>query len=173
MKDQGVRRAVCAGAWLLVGGPLSQAAIELSELELDREGMQKVVKQLPRPTMPSAWWWLLPPVMYLKSRHANQANQRAIFAAMTDTQREQFTSFRNKAAGWLAVALGGTLLAAGETWEITEHYEWPGWGFWLLIVIMLAFAVVNTAVRMARNTRVLRQNTSSTGSTEGESYTIR
>jgi hypothetical protein len=42
-------------------------------------------------------------------------------------------------------------------------------------VIMLAFAVLNTAVRMASNQRVLRRNTSSAGSTgsaEGESYTI-
>ena len=172
MNDQVIAWAVFAGAWLLVGGPLYQAAIELSELELDREGMQKVVTQVPRPKMPSAWWWLLPPVMYLKSRQVNQANQRAIFAAMTDTQREQFTTFRNKAAGWLTVALGGTLLAAGETWDITEHHEWPVWVFWLLLVVMLTFAVLNTAVRMAGNQRVLRQNTSSTGSTEGESYTM-
>src|ERR1700761_3199357 len=173
MDQQVIAWAVFAGAWLLVGGPLYQAAIELSELELDRGGMEKVGKQLPRPTMPSAWWWLVPPGRYLKPRHATQANQRAIFAAMTDTQREQFTSFRNKAAGWLTVALGGTLLAAGETWDITKHYEWPVWVFWLLIVVMLTFAVLNTAVRMAGNQRVLRQNTSSTGSTDGESYTIR
>jgi hypothetical protein len=169
MNDQVIAWAVFAGAWLLVGGPLYQAAIELSELEVDREGMQKLVTQLPRPKMPSAWWWLLPPVMYFKARHTNQANQRAIFAAMTDTQREQFTSFKNKAAGWLTVALGGTLLAAGETWEITERYEWPVWVFWLIVVVMMATAVINTAVRMASNQRVLRENASG----EGESYAIR
>jgi hypothetical protein len=154
---------VFAGAWLLVGGPLYQAAIELSELEVDREGMQTLVSQLPRPKMPSPWWWLLPPVMYFLARRANSANQRAIFAAMTDTQREQFTSFKNKAAGWLIVALGGTLLATGETWQITEHYEWPTWVFWLLVVVMLAFAVLNTAVRMVSNEHVLRQNVSTGG----------
>jgi hypothetical protein len=98
--------------------------------------------------------------MYFLARHRNQANQRAIFAAMTDAQREQFTTFRNKAAGWLTVVLGGTLLAAGETWEITKHYEWPVWVFWLLIVVMLAFAVLNTAVRMVSNEHVLRQSAS-------------
>ena len=111
--------------------------------------------------------------MYYLAHRRNRANQRAIFAAMTDAQRTQFKSFKNKAAGWLTVALGATLLAAGETWDITKHYEWPVWVFWLLIVVMLTFAVLNTAVRMASNQRVLRQNTSSTGSTEGESYTIR
>jgi hypothetical protein len=169
MNDQVIAWAVFAGAWLLVGGPLYQAAIELSELEVDREGMQKLATQLPRPKMPSPWWWLLPPVMYFRARRLNQANQRAIFAAMTDTQREQFTSFRNKAAGWLTVALGGTLLAAGETWEITERYEWPVWVFWLLFVVMMASAVLNTAVRMASSQRVLGQNASA----EGADYTIR
>jgi hypothetical protein len=52
------------------------------------------------------------------------------------------------------------LLAAGETWEITKHYEWPVWVFWLLIVVMLAFAVLNTAVRMVSNEHVLRQSAS-------------
>jgi hypothetical protein len=167
MNDQVIAWVVFAGAWLLVGGPLYQAAIELSELEVDREGMQALVSQLPRPKMPSPWWWLLPPVMYFLARRANQANQREIFAAMTDMQREQFTSFRNKAAGWLTVALGGTLLATGETWEITEHYEWPTWVFWLLVVVMLAFAILNTAVRMVSNEHVLRQDTSTGGAAEG------
>lgn len=160
MNDQVIAWAVFAGAWLLVGGPLYQAAIELSELEVDRESMQAIVSQVPRPKMPSPWWWLLPPVMYFLARRRNQANQRAIFAAMTDAQREQFTTFKNKAAGWLTVALGGTLLAAGETWEINKHYEWPVWVFWLLIVVMMAFAVLNTAVRMVSNEHVLRESAS-------------
>jgi hypothetical protein len=163
MNDQVIGWVVFAGAWLLVGGPLYQAAIELSEMEVDREGMEKLASQIPRTPMPSAWWWLLPPVMYFLARHRSQANQRAIFAAMTETQREQFTSFRNKAAGWLTVALGGAFLAAGETWEVSQHYEWPAWVFWLLIVVMMAFAVLNTAVRMAGNERVLRSNASATG----------
>ena len=64
MNDQVIGWVVFAGAWLLVGGPLYQAAIELSELEVDREGMEKLASQIPRTRMPSAWWWLLPPVMY-------------------------------------------------------------------------------------------------------------
>ena len=145
-----------AGSWLLVGGPLYQAAIELHELDMDREGFAAIASQLPRPKMPSAWWWLLPPVMYFLARHANEQNQRAIFAAMNDTQREQFISFRNKAAGWLTVALGATLLAIGETWDITEHYEWPQWVFWALIVFMMASAVLNTALRMLGSDHALR-----------------
>ena len=112
--DDVIPWVVFAGAWLLVAGPLYQGAIELTELEVDREGMAAISKQVPRPKLPSAWWWLLPPVMYVLSRRRNQANQRAIFAAMTPTQREQFTSFKNKAGGWLTVAFGGTCWPPGR-----------------------------------------------------------
>lgn len=145
-----------AGSWLLVGGPLYQAAIELNEMEVDREGFTDIAKQLPRPKMPSPWWWLLPPVMYFLTRHANEQNQRAIFAAMNETQRDQFISFRNKSAGWLTVAFGAFLLACGETWDIVEHYDWPQWVFWLLLVLMLASAVLNTALRMIGSQHALR-----------------
>jgi hypothetical protein len=148
--------ALFVGSWLLVAGPLYQAAIELHEMEVDREGMHSIAQQLPRPKMPSPWWWLLPPVMYVLARRAGEQNQRAIFAAMTEAQRNQFISFRNKSAGWLTVALGAFLLAAGETWEIVEHYHWPQWVFWALIVVMLGAAVVNTTLRMTGSDRALR-----------------
>lgn len=152
----GIDWALFIGSWLLVAGPLYQAGIELHELDVDREGFAAIATKLPRPKMPSAWWWLLPPVMYVLARHANEANQRAIFAEMNDAQREQFISFRNKAAGWLTVALGATLLAIGETWDIVEHYDWPQWVFWVLIVFMMASAVVNTAARMIGSDHALR-----------------
>ena len=41
-----------------------------------------------------------------------------------------------------------TLLAAGETWQVVRHYGWPTWAFWLLMVVMLSVAVLNTAVLM-------------------------
>ena len=123
MNDQVIGWVVFAGAWLLVGGPLYQAAIELSELEVDREGMEKLASQIPRTSMPSAWWWLLPPVMYFLARHRSQASQ---------------------------------------------HYEWPAWMFWLLIVVMMAFAVLNTAVRMVSNERVLRSDASAAATPEAE-----
>ena len=149
--------ALFAGSWLLVAGPLYQAAIELNEMEVDRQGFSEIAKRLPRPKMPSPWWWLVPPVMYFLARHVNEQSQRAIFAAMNDTQREQFISFRNKSAGWLTVALGAFLLAGGETWEIVYHYDWPQWVFWALLVFMTASALVNTALRMAGSQRALHE----------------
>jgi hypothetical protein len=149
--------ALFAGSWLLVAGPLYQAAIELNEMEVDRQGFSEIAKRLPRPKMPSPWWWLVPPVMYFLARHVNEQSQRAIFAAMNDSQREQFISFRNKSAGWLTVALGAFLLAGGETWEIVEHYDWPQWAFWALLVFMTASALVNTALRMTGSQRALHE----------------
>jgi hypothetical protein len=87
--------------------------------------------------------------MYALRRRWSTAFRQATFAQLTETQREQFTSFRNKATGWFTVAAGGALLAVGETWQIVERHSWPVWLFWLLIVVMLAVSMLNTAVRMS------------------------
>jgi hypothetical protein len=51
------------------------------------------------------------------------------------------------------VAAGATSLAVGETWQIIEHHGWPVRLFWLLIVVMLTAAVLNSAVRMISDQR--------------------
>jgi hypothetical protein len=141
-----------AGAWLLVAGPLYQGSVELNELDFDREGIQgKAAAVQAAQDRPSAWWWLLPPVMYVLRWRWYKALQQAMLAQLTKTQREQMTSFQSKATGWFTVAAGATLLAAGETWQIVQHYGWPVWLFWLLVVVMLAAAVLNTAVQMISN----------------------
>jgi len=116
------------GAWLLVAGPLYQGSVELSELEVDREGLNGVrasAMATAGRNPPSAWWWLLPPVMYVLRRRWARAFREASAAQLSDTQREQLTVFRSKATGWFTVAAGAALLAAGETWQVTEHYRWP------------------------------------------------
>ena len=59
-----------AGAWLLVAGPLYQGSVELDELDVDREGIEGIKASAVRTAQgrPSAWWWLLPPVMYVLHR---------------------------------------------------------------------------------------------------------
>jgi hypothetical protein len=141
--------ATFAGAWLLVAGPLYQGSVELGELDFDREGVEGIKASAVQVAQnrPSPWWWLLPPVMYVLHRRWARAYRQATFAQLTELQREQFISFRNKATGWFTVAAGATLLALGETWQLVEHYGWPTWLFWLLIVAMLTLALLNTAVR--------------------------
>jgi hypothetical protein len=51
------------------------------------------------------------------------------------------------------VAAGATLLALGETWQLAEHYGWPAWLFWLLVVAMLTLALINTTVRKISDER--------------------
>jgi hypothetical protein len=142
-----------AGAWLLVAGPLYQGSIELSELDFDREGIEgiRALAVQAGQNRPSAWWWLLPPVMYVLYRRQTKAFQEATLAQLTETQHKQFAGYRNKATGWFTVAAGATLLATGETWQIIAHYHWPVWLFWLLIVVMLIAALLNTAVQMGGN----------------------
>lgn len=140
-----------AGAWLLVAGPLYQGALELREEDVDREGLEASKARVEPPEMPSPWWWLLPPVFYLLRRQRSREYRRAVFDQLTQDQKEQFVSFVNKATGWFTVALGASLLAAEQTWRITERYEWPGWLFWLLLVVMGGLSVLNTALRMSRD----------------------
>jgi hypothetical protein len=147
--DEAIAWAVFAGAWLLVAGPLYQGSVELGELDVDRQGIQgKAAAAQAAKARPSPWWWLLPPVMYVLHRRWYKALRQAMVAQLTQAQREQLTSFQNKTAGWFTVAAGATLLAAGQTWQIVQHYSWPVWLFWLLIAAMLAAAVLNTAVLM-------------------------
>jgi len=152
--DAVIAWATFAGAWLLVAGPLYQGSVELNELNVDREGIQGRVTALPLTEgRPSAWWWLLPPVMYVLQQRWYNAQRRAVLARLTQAQREQMASFQGKAAGWFTVAAGATLLAAGETWQVVQRYHWPVWLFWLLLVAMLTAAILNTAAQMISNAR--------------------
>ena len=103
-----------AGAWLLVTGPLYQGSVERDELDVDREGIEGIKASAVRTAQgrPSPWWWLVPPVMYVLDRCWTRAFRQATFAQLTHSQREQLTSFRNKATGWFTVAAGALLLAA-------------------------------------------------------------
>jgi hypothetical protein len=138
------------GAWLLVAGPLYQGALQLLEEDIDREGIEASIARIPRPDPPSPWWWLLPPVMYLIARRRSNAYRRAALAQLTPAQRDQSTSFLNKATGWFTVALGAALLAAEQTWQVITRQHWPAWLFWILIIVMLGVSVLNTTLRMAR-----------------------
>ena len=147
--DEVIAWVTFAGAWLLVAGPLYQGSVELGELDVDREGITGTAAAAQAAqARPSAWWWLLPPVMYVLWRRWYKTLRQAMLAQLTPTQREQVTSFQGKATGWFTVAAGATLLAAGQTWQIVRHYSWPPWLFWLLVAVMLTAAVLTTAIQM-------------------------
>ena len=82
--DEVIAWATFAGAWLLVAGPLYQGSVELNELDVDRAGIEgKAIAAQAAQARPSAWWWLLPPVMYLLHRRWYQVLRQAMLAQLT------------------------------------------------------------------------------------------
>ena len=148
----------CLGAWLLVAGPIYQAAIELREQELDRDQFEAVSSSLPREPKVSPWWWLLPPVAYLMQRRRSRKERDALMESLTPELREQTVSFMNKATGWLTVALGAFFIAFKETWELRVLFDWPVAIFWILIVFLSLVCVINTALQMLRTSQILHQD---------------
>jgi hypothetical protein len=55
---------------------------------------------------------------------------------------------RDVAVAWTCVAAGGFLLAVSATWVLHEAYSWPAWGFWAIVVIMMALLAIRTALRI-------------------------
>jgi hypothetical protein len=146
------------GAWLLVAGPVYQAALELSDQDMDHERIDQTVSSIPKPKPLSSWWWLLPPVAYVKQRKRSGDHRRAIMDALEPEQLEQTVSFLNKARGWLIVAFGAFLIAVKETWELTVLLHWPAWSFWLLVILALVICLGNTVLTMAQTGRMLAKD---------------
>ena len=143
------------GAWLLVAGPLFQAALELQEQEIDREEIDKVTSSVEAQPSMSPWWWLLPPVAYLKQRNLSKAHRQAVMNALGPRQVEQTISFLNKASGWMIVAAGAFLIAIKESWEVVEHFEWPLWAFIVIVVLAPLLCIGHTAIRMVNSAKAL------------------
>ncbi|HEX4057488.1 MAG TPA: hypothetical protein VHX87_04115 [Galbitalea sp.] len=143
------------GSWLLVAGPVWQAAIELREEEIDEEIIRSARSSARVAPKVSPWWWLLPPVAYVKQFRASQANQRAFRDALPPDQLKQTVSFLNKANGWLVVALGALLLAVSETWNLVELTNLPVWVFWVSVVVAPILAIANAVARITLTNRML------------------
>lgn len=151
--------AICGflGSWLLVAGPVWQAAIELQEEEIDREAIEKARSSTRTTSTVSPWWWLLPPVAIAKQRRIALADRKAFNEALPPEQFKQAVSFLNKANGWMVVALGAYLLAVAETWNLTQLIRFPAWAFWVAIFVLPIIAVANAAVRMKFTNHVLEE----------------
>ena len=143
------------GAWLLVGGPIFQAAIELRDETIDRDEFAATMNSVPPAPRTSPWWWLLPPVAYVLNRRRSKTVQDAVLTAMTPKQRSQFVGFQNKARGWFAVAAGAFFIALKETGELVELYELPVWVFWVGIVVLSIAAVASTIAQLSRTDAAL------------------
>jgi hypothetical protein len=145
------------GAWLLVAGPVYQAAIEIEDEEFQRSDLERAASLTDAPPPVSRWWLLLPPLAYLLALRRQRAHRRAVMAVLTPTQIEQFMHLRSTAAAWLFVASGASLIAVKETWELHEAYEWSTWIFYALIGLMITACAANTALRIRRRDDILRR----------------
>jgi hypothetical protein len=143
------------GAWLLVAGPLVQAAMELRDENVDRDAFESLQVDAPEQPKISNWWWLLPPVAYVKNLRRGQAQRDAYMRAMTVEQREQMVGFSNKATGWFFVAGGAFLIFLKEAWELTELYELPAFVFWIVVVVLAIAAIANTIVRLSKSDEMI------------------
>ncbi len=145
------------GGWLLVAGPVYQAAIELADEDFERSDLEAAHASIDSPPRASGWWWLLPPVAYALRRRRARATRHALLHVLEPDQLERLMHFSETATAWLFVASGASLIATKETWDLHETYEWPTWVFWALTVVMVAFCASNTVVRVRRRRDILRQ----------------
>lgn len=150
------------GAWLLVAGPLFQAAVELDAQEDRRGGLTRVARQTERPRL-SPWWWLLPPVAYVLQRRRQRDVRRQLFDALTAEELEGFVEFTSVATGWALVAAGAFFIAVKETYELAELYAWPLGVFVALLVVMLAACAAYTVVRVRQAHGLLEAKTRTPG----------
>ena len=74
------------GAWVLVAGPVYQGAVELAEVEVDRQAIRSQAETVARPGHFSPWWWLVPPVAYVKSSRIQNVWQQQVMASLTHTR---------------------------------------------------------------------------------------
>ncbi|SEQ57957.1 hypothetical protein [Microlunatus flavus] len=136
------------GAWLLVAGPLFQAAVELDEQGDHRRGLTRASDAVGPPPRLSPWWWLLPPVAYVKQRRRQAAYRERIMDALTTGELEAFIDLSSTATGWALVASGAFFIAVKETWELLETYEAPAWLLPVVLVLLLALCAAYTVVRV-------------------------
>jgi hypothetical protein len=143
------------GAWVLVAGPVYQGAVELGEVEVDRQAIRSQAETVARPGRVSPWWWLVPPVAYVKTTRIQGVWQQQVMASLTPDQRTQFLTYSNKAAGWFIVGGGAALIGIQQAAELVETYDWPGLVTIPLVAAAAAVALAYTVRRMHLTQRAL------------------
>jgi hypothetical protein len=146
-----------AGSWLLVAGPVYQAAIDFQAEDIERDAIRDAADAAAKPPPFSRWWWLIPPVGYALQLRRSRAYRRSVMNILTHGQMEQLVRFGNKATGWILISLGAFLVALTETWTLRDVYDWPLAVYVLVVVVMLLASALYTAVRLRRTDHLMRQ----------------
>ncbi len=114
------------------------------------EVLEEAKGKVEEPPPVSRWWLLLPPVWWLLDRRRDSIYRHQIGQAMDDEDLLAFLTLKDVLNAWLYVAVGASLIAVKETWELHESYEWPEWTFWLGVVGMVVFCIGITVGRTRR-----------------------
>lgn len=147
------------GAWLLFGGPIYQAALELSDEDFERDRIHRASHREKSKDKVSFWWWLLPPVKIILERRRLHRYRQQYLSSLEPAELERLISFINKATGWLLVALGGFLLAIKETYEFCSIYNYSNTTFWLIVWAATLICVINIVIMSARFDRMVEKYT--------------
>ena len=143
------------GAWLLVAGPVYQAALDLREQDLEHDRLRALQADVPPLPPLSPWWWLLPPVRLVLAARRSKRLRRTYFDLLDVRDVEALFTYINQATGWLFVSGGALLLALKEGYEVSEHYELPlGW-YALGSSVLLALSLLNAAARIRRTDAIV------------------
>jgi hypothetical protein len=136
------------GAWLLILGPLNQAIRELQEEDFERDALARAESEIEVPPPISPWWLIAPPVYYVLRRRRDHVYKQRVLDAMSPDDVRALAHLRDVASAWFLVAAGASLIAAKETWELVETYEWGEWSFWVLLAGMLTLGAVVALARI-------------------------
>lgn len=143
------------GAWLLVAGPIYQAALELRDQETQEDRIKSAAANVPKPSKVSAWWWLLPPLKLILEAKRTKKYRKAYMQALHPEDYEALIEFMNKATAWVFIALGALLIAIKETFELTTHYEVSTAAFWIMIFVLFYICILNTVYRIKRSEQAI------------------
>lgn len=125
------------GGWLLVAGPLLQSRLELEAEQGELRAVRDRLRSAPRTSVEpvSGWWWLVPPVAWVKSARRGRAAKAELFEVLTPEESRAVTHYLLVSRAWLFVAGGALFIAVKETWELVHHQHWSTATFWGLVLL--------------------------------------
>ena len=130
---------------------------ELEDEDFERETVIQAASQVEKPPPVSVWWLLLPPVYYVLRRRRDQVFRERVTGMMRPEELESFAHLRDVASAWIFVAIGASLIAIQETWELHEQYDWADWTFWALVALMSLVCAGRVVTRIRRDRSPLSQ----------------
>jgi hypothetical protein len=147
------------GGWLLVAGPIYQAALELRDEDVADERIRKAMADVTSPTKVSAWWWLVPPVKIILERQRATLHRARYMEALPDEDTKALIALIDKATGWVFVGTGGLCIALKYTYEWTHHLSLSLPLFWLIVIVALGLSLGHAVYRIVRSERLIDKHT--------------